>query len=486
MWCQQNTVVVEKLNRPPFSIRVTQHELEVKLGPEALLKILNDVLSEIDPTMATDGDSTAKTLGLLKVLQLGVPRGAAKDLEAKLRAGDKATVFALLHWALARLGSHKKRVYDARFELSIEALAAASAPAPEHNALWAHFAQLEANLRRFDNASPANASPAANAPPSPVPPLPTPSRSPLKSSRVSPPPPPYAAARGAALFRSMDASADVSVASSDGTYADELAAERPWRRSEAKVPESVVMNHLEDDLDDTDDEAAAVHPIFDKVLEVGIPAAWDLHRLLQLAAVDSVETSANPRRTLAQRWKASLKSVASKVTSTLRKKESARAAAQAKDDADLCSECLHATEPGAVNPQLVWSYPRGGSDALALEVRLPGLDRLSHIDRSRHFASPRARSSSKPKTRLPLFLICPCPKRRRRLKRPKARWHPAPAPARTSSTASAGSRRARGASGTPLSTYPRAIASSRDGPFSSSISTSCAVRSSWPKRRRRR
>jgi len=368
MWCQQNTVVVEKLNRPPFSIRVTQHELEVKLGPEALLKILNDVLSEIDPTMATDGDSTAKTLGLLKVLQLGVPRGAAKDLEAKLRAGDKATVFALLHWALARLGSHKKRVYDARFELSIEALAAASAPAPEHNALWAHFAQLEANLRRFDNASPANASPAANAPPSPVPPLPTPSRSPLKSSRVSPPPPPYAAARGAALFRSMDASADVSVASSDGTYADELAAERPWRRSEAKVPESVVMNHLEDDLDDTDDEAAAVHPIFDKVLEVGIPAAWDLHRLLQLAAVDSVETSANPRRTLAQRWKASLKSVASKVTSTLRKKESARAAAQAKDDADLCSECLHATEPGAVNPQLVWSYPRGGSDALALEV----------------------------------------------------------------------------------------------------------------------
>ncbi|KAH8053819.1 hypothetical protein JL722_9299 [Aureococcus anophagefferens] len=114
------------------------------------------------------------------------------------------------------------------------------------------------------------------------------------------------------------------------------------------------------------------------------PEAWDLDKLAALAKIDGKETAAHPRRTMSQRWKASARRLAAKM---LRDGGRGPAAATmferfgekpspscvvgkkpATDKEAPPKDCVHATEPGAVTPQLLWSYPRREPGELAGEV----------------------------------------------------------------------------------------------------------------------
>ncbi|KAH8056184.1 hypothetical protein JL720_14252 [Aureococcus anophagefferens] len=124
-----------------------------------------------------------------------------------------------------------------------------------------------------------------------------------------------------------------------------------------------------------------------RALEVGVPETWDLDKLAALAKIDGKETAAHPRRTMSQRWKASARRLAAKMpkrTGGTRRPAAATMFERfgveksspscvvgkkpATDKEAPPKDCLHATEPGAVTPQLLWSYPRREPGELAGEV----------------------------------------------------------------------------------------------------------------------
>ncbi|KAJ8612927.1 hypothetical protein CTAYLR_006172 [Chrysophaeum taylorii] len=91
----------------------------------------------------------------------------------------------------------------------------------------------------------------------------------------------------------------------------------------------------------------------EQVMEVGLPEAWDASRLVDLVRLDSTEAGNKPWLTVAQRWKVSARWLANKA---MRK-----VVLPPKN-------CLHATEPGALNPQILWTHPRFITDRVFVDV----------------------------------------------------------------------------------------------------------------------
>ena len=143
------------------------------------------------------------------------------------------------------------------------------------------------------------------------------------------------------------------------------AAKEEWTRLRgAWGPAAAAEARVGDDVDD--DPPGAATPLFERVIEVGIPDSWDVEKLVALARIDGAETAAHPRRTMAQRWKASARRLATKMLG--RRGSKGPAAKRAASGVSPPADCLHATEPGAVTPQLLWSYPRRDPGGLAGEV----------------------------------------------------------------------------------------------------------------------
>lgn len=183
-------------------INKTATPQDLKTSGPRLRALLADVLQEIDGSVSGDVDDQ---IALLRVLGLD----PTPDLRDQLLAGDRRAALPLLEFCTANVQTHKKRVYDARFSLSVRVLAERAAPRSDCAAAWA-------------------AARDAWAPP-------------------APPKPPAAA------------------------------------------------------------------PLFERVLEVGVPETWDLDELAALAKIDGKETAAHPRRTMSQRWKASARRLAAKM-----------------------------------------------------------------------------------------------------------------------------------------------------------------------------
>ena len=87
-------------------------------------------------------------------------------------------------------------------------------------------------------------------------------------------------------------------------------------------------------------------PLIERVVEVGVPEAWDAAQLLTIATTDTRETRLAPKRTVAQRWAAAVR----------------RLAGATKKHRRPPSEAIHPTEPGVVMPRALWAFPRQDAD----------------------------------------------------------------------------------------------------------------------------
>ena len=87
-------------------------------------------------------------------------------------------------------------------------------------------------------------------------------------------------------------------------------------------------------------------PLIERVVEIGIPEAWDAAQLLTIATTDTRETRLAPKRTVAQRWAAAVR----------------RLAGATKKHRRPPSEAIHPTEPGVVMPRALWAFPRQADD----------------------------------------------------------------------------------------------------------------------------
>ena len=87
-------------------------------------------------------------------------------------------------------------------------------------------------------------------------------------------------------------------------------------------------------------------PLIERVVEVGVPEAWDAAQLLTIATTDTRETRLAPKRTVAQRWAAAVR----------------RLAGATKKHRRPPSEAIHPTEPGVVMPRALWAFPRQADD----------------------------------------------------------------------------------------------------------------------------
>lgn len=113
-------LIVEQLNKEPFRLGLTLVGFDEKSNFE-LLQVLNDVLVEMDASKhsvdlrrESDEARAMRYLEFLQLLKFPLPR----DLEGfrdALMQGDRQVVYAILHWALKSLPTHKKRAYLGRF-----------------------------------------------------------------------------------------------------------------------------------------------------------------------------------------------------------------------------------------------------------------------------------------------------------------------------------------------------------------------------------
>jgi intraflagellar transport protein 81 len=121
------SLIVEKLNAPPFSRGLSLASFD-ELGPTALLQLANDVLGELDRVHRVDARDepaeacASRLLAFLQVLKypgVGDAR-AAPAVGVALSRGDRAALYPVLAFVLARLPALKKRAYVARYLLPVE------------------------------------------------------------------------------------------------------------------------------------------------------------------------------------------------------------------------------------------------------------------------------------------------------------------------------------------------------------------------------
>ena len=121
---EQLKYIVETLNQPPFSKRLTLIAFD-SLEPAVLLQVLNDVLAEVSPDDRMDlreeaPDQTAyRMLTLLHLLKYKPP-GEPSEFRKGLVCGDKVVILPLLHWLLRHLPELKTRAYLSKYLTKIE------------------------------------------------------------------------------------------------------------------------------------------------------------------------------------------------------------------------------------------------------------------------------------------------------------------------------------------------------------------------------
>lgn len=113
-------LIVEQLNKEPFRLGLTLVAFDEKSNFE-LLQVLNDVFAEMDSSKHSvdlrreaDEARAMRYLEFLQLLKFPLPRDIEGFRDA-LMIGDRQVIYAVLHWALKSLPTHKKRAYLGRF-----------------------------------------------------------------------------------------------------------------------------------------------------------------------------------------------------------------------------------------------------------------------------------------------------------------------------------------------------------------------------------
>lgn len=123
----ESIFIVKQLNKEPFAKNLSYPLFEC-LSPLALMEILNEVLTEIQPKHAENiQDKTAEErvqeiIILLSVLEYEPVKDCC-DLEAiteGLENKDKVVIYPILFWLLQNVPGLKKKAYLAQFTLEVE------------------------------------------------------------------------------------------------------------------------------------------------------------------------------------------------------------------------------------------------------------------------------------------------------------------------------------------------------------------------------
>jgi hypothetical protein len=116
--------IVERLNEPPFNMRLTLVAFDEK-SPFELLEIVNAIMAVLSTEHQIDlrdetPDATANRMtDFLKVLNFKNPLDKQTFKQALLH-GDPGVIYPILTWMLQRLPELQKRTYLARFLMNME------------------------------------------------------------------------------------------------------------------------------------------------------------------------------------------------------------------------------------------------------------------------------------------------------------------------------------------------------------------------------
>jgi intraflagellar transport protein 81 len=116
--------VVDRLNEPPFNMRLTLVAFDEK-SPFELLEIVNAIMAQLSTDHQIDlrdetPDSTANRMtDFLKVLNFKQQLDKQTFKQALLH-GDPGVIYPILTWMLQRLPELQKRTYLAKFLMNIE------------------------------------------------------------------------------------------------------------------------------------------------------------------------------------------------------------------------------------------------------------------------------------------------------------------------------------------------------------------------------
>ena len=116
--------IVDRLNEPPFTMRLTLVAFDEK-SPFELLEIVNAIMAQLSTEHQIDlrdetPDSTANRMtDFLKVLNFKQQHDKPTFKQALLH-GDPGVIYPVLTWMLQRLPELQKRTYLARFLMNVE------------------------------------------------------------------------------------------------------------------------------------------------------------------------------------------------------------------------------------------------------------------------------------------------------------------------------------------------------------------------------
>lgn len=117
--------IVERLNKPPFSMGIdTMADIDTKSSLQ-LLSILTDIVIAIDPDQQglKKEDPEGKVQRIIKFLQVmkfNLPDDQLEDFTGMMMAGDKEVLHSVLHWCLQRFEPLQKRAYLAKYLMPMD------------------------------------------------------------------------------------------------------------------------------------------------------------------------------------------------------------------------------------------------------------------------------------------------------------------------------------------------------------------------------
>ena len=145
--------IVKNLNKL-FGTNLTLVDFDEKSEVE-LLQTLNDVLTEIEPTMRGEVRDEDREERLTKVCTLLQMLKYAKDpseLRSGLASGDENAYYPLLHWLLERLELHKKRAYVAKFLYPVDIPAEFVQQDETLGEKYQHYKRLQSEFKKAHQA----------------------------------------------------------------------------------------------------------------------------------------------------------------------------------------------------------------------------------------------------------------------------------------------------------------------------------------------
>lgn len=117
--------IIQELNKAPFNKNYSVVTFDALQGRQ-LLRLLNDILSEIDPKQKVDideedpGMTAMRILNVLSIFKYPMDMNNMEQFQQRLNGGDKAIIHPLLEWLLQRLPELKKRSYLAKFLVKLD------------------------------------------------------------------------------------------------------------------------------------------------------------------------------------------------------------------------------------------------------------------------------------------------------------------------------------------------------------------------------